>query len=172
MATAAACPLATLHGLAFRVVLIGGVTFGHAVFGPAVLSARLWGRYARGPASVGVAELAGAVVYQDRPVADHAARSPAEVHRRNARPRLPASADPHGAPGGGVILRRLDFSAKRASLGDLRADLREFEWIWIPEPLFDRNSADVLGIAQSLRFPDGGDARTPPKEHQCTSVGA
>lgn len=45
---------------------------------------------------------------------------------------------------GGAILRQLDFAAERAALGDLRANLREFDWIRIPAPLPEFCSEDVL----------------------------
>ena len=45
---------------------------------------------------------------------------------------------------GGAILRQLDFAAERAALGDLRDNLREFDWIQIPAPLPELCSADLL----------------------------
>lgn len=59
---------------------------------------------------------------------------------------------------GGAILRQLDFGAERAALGDLRANLREFDWIRIPAPLPQLCSEDVLVMEHM-----DGLARTAPE---------
>lgn len=66
---------------------------------------------------------------------------------------------------GGAILRQLDFTAERVALGDLRANLSEFEWIRIPAPLPELCSEDVLvmeyveGLARTAPESLSADAR-------------